>query len=469
MFNGLSETIDDACSFVLDLNQRYLWVDALCIIQDDGGDKAHQINQMDLVYGNALLTVVVAPDKTEAEGVGLPGYRNTSNPRRKITHETHGLELSVPKPCIDDVISYTRWETRGWTFQEAHLSRRLLFFTSQQLYYQCSCGVRCEDTAGEGQEPTAFVQHSTNLWNPKSAHEDDSEDIRDDLFLSRSSHTDPSRLLRTHDFLLTDFGRRELSFPSDILNAVQGILKVFSNSMGTGFFAGLPIKWLDHALLWQLYDGGKRRSGFPSFSWAGWEGIVDAPIWLGPRATRRLITWYRSVADRYMCIETEVPMGEESTSLVIPTHSAIEHLNPKDASSNDSVLATTTQIAAFVLATKRMDYVHHSTGKNGEHVWILDANSRRAGIILLDKTWKAMHVNEEDKHDFIMLSMAENSRVDDMVNFDDAHYDDREWCLLNVMLVTWKCDGVAERVAVGYIHCDAWREACPSTRIVHLV
>jgi hypothetical protein len=61
------------------------------------------------------------------------------------------------------------------------------------------------------------------------------------------------------------------------------------------------------------------------------------------------------------------------------------------------------------------------------------------------------------------------SRVDDMVNFDEARYEDREWCLLNVMLVTWKSGGVAERIAVGYIHCDAWRKVEPVTRVVHLV
>ncbi|KAF2442150.1 HET-domain-containing protein [Karstenula rhodostoma CBS 690.94] len=469
MSKGLSETINDACNFVRGMSERYLWVDALCIVQDDGADKAHQISQMDLVYGSALLTIVVAPDSTEAEGVGLPGYRIRTKLRHQIIHKTHGVELSIPKPCLDDVVSYTRWETRGWTFQEAHLSRRLLFLTSQQLYYQCACGVRCEDTTGEGLTPTAFIKHSTNLWNPKSAYENDSDDNWGDMFLSRSAHTDASRLLGTHDLLLTDFCRRELSFPSDILNAIQGILKVFSDSMRTEFYAGLPLKWLDHALLWQLYGAGERRTGFPSFSWAGWESIVDPPVWLGTRDTRRLITWYRCVAGQLLSCETDAPMVEEHASFIVPPDNTIQNIKAQNAPSHDMMLVTTTQTASFSLSTMSIDYVHHSTGKDGEHMWILDANSHRAGIILLDRGWKSIHVTEKAKYEFIMLSMAGISRVGDLLNFDEAYYEDREWCLLNVMLVAWKSDGVAERVAVGYIHCDAWREAGPATMVVHLV
>jgi hypothetical protein len=469
MSNGLTETISDACSFVWDLRERYLWVDALCIVQDDGADKAHQMNQMDLVYGNALLTIVIAPDKTEAEQSGLPGYRIKTNSRHQIVHKSHGIELSIPKPCLEDVILYTRWETRGWTFQESHLSRRLLFFTSQQLYYQCACGVRCEDTAGEGLIPTAFVRHSTNLWNPKSAHDHDTDDNWGDMFLSRSAYTDMNRLLRTHDLLLTDFCSRELSFPSDVLNAFQGLLKVFSDSMSTEFYAGLPVRWLDHSLLWQLYGAGKRRSGFPSFSWAGWEGLVDPPVWLGTQATRKLITWYRAVAGQLESLETGTLVEGECASFVVPSDNAIQRQKPRNGPDHNMTLVTTTQTASFLLSTRSMDYVHHSTGKDGEHVWILDSTSHCAGIIFLDKGWMPMHVSEKTKHDFIMLSMAGISRVDDMVNFDEARYEDREWCLLNVMLVTWKSGGVAERIAVGYIHCDAWRKAEPVTRVVHLV
>ena len=51
------QTIQDAIQFVSDLGERYLRVDALCIIQDDEEHKSSQIQQMDLVYGSSLLTL----------------------------------------------------------------------------------------------------------------------------------------------------------------------------------------------------------------------------------------------------------------------------------------------------------------------------------------------------------------------------------------------------------------------------
>lgn len=467
--NGLSPALGDACDSVFDLGERYLWIDALCIIQDDPKDKAHQIGQMDLVYGDALLTIVIAPSNHKLQSPGLPGYRSTTHgtsARHQSIIKLHGrdIEVAVPKPCLEDILFYTRWETRGWTFQESHISRRCLFFTDHQLYFQCSCGMRCEDTTSENHRPDAYIKHSTNIWNPKNAYGADEETNFGELSISRNKYEDENEGLTTYGNFVSAYLRRELSFRSDILNAFHGITKLLCVALDTEFYAGLPVKWLDHALLWQLYGSTDRQVGFPAFSWAGWVGGADAPYWLGAESTRRLTTWYRLEEGQWTRCH-----GKEETEKPIIVMPELEPSACLDiASTIQWGLATITQVATFTLSMSTTDLKDAAMWPNSEHVWILDNSSRRAGVILIDRAWMTQNVTKEAKHDFILLSSAQTSRIRDIPNFDDTCYEQRDWCLFNVMLLRWQSEVVAERIAVGTMHCDAWMGARSVTRVVQL-
>ncbi|KAI8934136.1 hypothetical protein NX059_008891 [Plenodomus lindquistii] len=462
--NGLSRTFDDACRVVDELGERYIWVDALCIVQDDPEDKVIQISQMNLIYGHALLTLVASPDDVDDISRGLPGYHETSGTRCQTVLTVQGVEVGVPKPCLEDLLSYTRWETRGWTFQESYLSRRLIYFTSQQLYFQCSCGIRCEDTAGEGLSPSTFVSHSSNLWNPRNkyAADPDSDDDYGDLILSHTGYDSDSMALRAYDNFVSYYLRRELSFGSDTLNAFKGIEQVLSNSIKTEFYAGLPIKWLDHALLWQLFGPGSKRVGFPSFSWAAWEGGAESPYWMTPSTTRRILSWYRSESGAWVRCDTVI--ADAFNGVVDPPDIQNHHVPMGGCS-----LITRTQTASFQLSLTPTATEEAHLRPDGEHLWVLDATSHKAGIILVDRAWKGQNVTANSRHDFVLLSQTQHCRIKDIASFDEMRYGRREWCLLNVMLVNWLDDGTAERVAVGTIHCDAWVAADVIVRTVCLV
>lgn len=60
IFSSLSGTIQDAIHCVHELGEKFLWVDALCIIQDNDQEKEAQILQMDRVYESSLVTIVSA-------------------------------------------------------------------------------------------------------------------------------------------------------------------------------------------------------------------------------------------------------------------------------------------------------------------------------------------------------------------------------------------------------------------------
>jgi len=107
-------TIRDAMQAVRELGLRYLWVDSLCIIQDDDSrTKEDNILKMDLVYGAAFLTIMAA---TGADAnAGLPGVRpGTRGQRQPIEEIMPGFRLAF-KPLYQNHIKDSAYFTRAWT------------------------------------------------------------------------------------------------------------------------------------------------------------------------------------------------------------------------------------------------------------------------------------------------------------------------------------------------------------------
>ena len=104
---------------------RYLWVDALCIVQDDPILSHDQISQMGSIYLKAIFTIVAAAGK-DADA-GLPGVRPWS---RTVDQQSVDILLTaIDGPHYDGEVRNSTWSTRGWTLQEEALSARRLIFT----------------------------------------------------------------------------------------------------------------------------------------------------------------------------------------------------------------------------------------------------------------------------------------------------------------------------------------------------
>ncbi|KAI1148378.1 hypothetical protein F4825DRAFT_102661 [Nemania diffusa] len=141
----LPKMFQDAIKATRGLKLRYLWLDSLCIIQDDGGDWASEAKRMEDVYCSAYVTLAASSAKSVYEG-----FLDRSSRRQwSRVPDTPDGPLYVAE-MIDDFqtdVEKAVLSTRAWVLQERALSRRTIHFTSTQVYWECGQGVHCETLA----------------------------------------------------------------------------------------------------------------------------------------------------------------------------------------------------------------------------------------------------------------------------------------------------------------------------------
>lgn len=276
----IPKTIQDAMFLVKAIGERYLWVDALCIAQDDPEEVSKIVRVMDRIYENAELTIIAASGGHSDAGIqGLyPGSRDLQPP---VT----GIVEGVPLLWTEEDTFYTRhmletspWFTRGWTYQENQLSRRCLILNKGRVFYDCPSGSR-----GEARPRSPFQTPLRPQMNS-------------DIPLARASFW----VYAAH---IERYTKRALSFEGDVLNAFEGIMRQGDNGERNTYCWGLPIRFFRLALMWQneklvrldrenvpasttltkalalrrrqISQTDMRTAQFPSWSWSGWKGAIE--------------------------------------------------------------------------------------------------------------------------------------------------------------------------------------------------
>lgn len=136
LFNTLPKTIQDAVKVTLGVGLRYLWVDAICIVQDDTEDKLDQISKMHLVYGGAFFTIAAANAPTSYDGFLQPReqYRPT---RLAARADDNVFTYVLLSSGYSGFRSSDHLFLRGWTFQETHLSSRIALYGPREMVLCC--------------------------------------------------------------------------------------------------------------------------------------------------------------------------------------------------------------------------------------------------------------------------------------------------------------------------------------------
>ncbi|KAI1369879.1 HET-domain-containing protein [Xylaria arbuscula] len=469
----LPQTVKDAIKATRDIGIRYLWVDALCIIQDENyKEKLPHIKQMNRIYETAEL-VIVAMSSRDASS-GLPGVRPwTRRTEQQIEQITPQLRLGVRTIYGNEAVGCV-YETRGWTYQETCFARRQLIFTGGQVAFTCKyAGNWSEDRVVEDR---AFVLNEFNEGGSTTWDEDDD--------------------IRSYEGPVQNYSDRTLSFPSDVYNAFAGVAQRIRDLLGVDLCHGIPPSYFDWCLLWDPMKELTRRQGTPSWSWSGWEGGAFPHIWdwYSPK-TRRIqkalkvrtwIIWYQRVA-------------HDSTECRLVWDARLENENARGSRNfyGGKVQSRFPMNCSQTQPTKRKlagapiyypDILSDAPGSGFLQFWtvsvqfrldhpvseadsrrnrgdtllgIFGASGRELGTIQVASSWLRQSGSLPLTGEFILLCEARDERA------DGGKYDEEPGWKYKIMLLEWH-DDYAERVALGSINKGDELEGSPTWKEIIL-
>jgi hypothetical protein len=315
---SLPQTFQDAVHFArrLDPRIRYIWIDSLCIIQDQRHDWLHESAEMYQIYNhsycNLSATAAVNSESSifrrrrpqdlweDDVNLNLEGIPETDPMKWQ-----RDMEMSISpiaayssrqtmKRCR--ILDLSFWERniqdapvnrRGWVLQERLMAPRVLHFCQDQIAWECRQLEAAENSvdglslyslkAGDvvpGDRLKALLPHRERRVSLSQTVEDTLPIIVID---------DPNMYERWNR-VVEIYSKTQLTNAGDKLIALSGIAKMMFDQIGGQYVAGMWLRYLECQLLWRVdpvyengrfYSESRRPPSYraPTFSWAA----VDAP------------------------------------------------------------------------------------------------------------------------------------------------------------------------------------------------
>jgi len=271
--SDLPKTIQDAIYVTRQLGIPYIWIDALCIVQDDTADWEKESGMMADVYSNAHVTLAALSAASVTEGFlhlnrtpvritrilsGEDGVTTVLVAQEKIRTGLHASSLQNDwNPTLGTQDGdFDPVQKRGWCFQEETLSRRFVAYSRHEIQWSCRTELSCQcQPLDYDENPRAIPQ----TWN-----------LRDNPF-------------RYWAEMLPSYSNRSLTFLNDKLPAISGLARQIQRITAADYVAGIWLHDLKRSLGWTLQDDVTSCPSTyraPSFSWAS----IDSPIFMATAA-----------------------------------------------------------------------------------------------------------------------------------------------------------------------------------------
>jgi len=290
---SLPKTIQDAIKVTRKLGVEYLWVDSICIVQDDSEDFQRESANMGKIYQQALLTIAATSARSSSEGLFQERHtdleiqskqshfvRLPSRPRDKTCNDIFLQTQGYPDHHIlrpfDAELSNCEWSKRGWVVQERLLSRRILHYASEQIFWECQEGVFAESS--ERALPESSLVHSkrsmfnrivreTTLAAQATVSNHQLQTLRATAYLALDKIYDAVGIARwsieeaRHRFwerVVQTYNACDLTYERDKLPAILGLAREIEVFTRQTYFRGIWLEDVARGLYWYGSDGNER-------------------------------------------------------------------------------------------------------------------------------------------------------------------------------------------------------------------
>ena len=262
-YKALPKTFADAVIITLNLGMSYLWIDSLCICQDDQEDWLAESAKMGEIYSNATCNIAALAAKDDHEGCYTSGETLASSTLYFSTKGKHYMTSKLGTiESHDQTLGKAPLGNRGWVFQELVLSPRTLYYGDGRILWDC---IECE--ADEAQVMEGRLPYTRTAPGFKSTFSH-----------FRSARTEPLRDSLWSD-VVTAYTSTRLTYGSDRWLAVAGLAQRYTERTGQTLVAGL--RWdrlLEDLCWWSHSPAGRLSNGAPTWSWLSCTSGVGAAV-----------------------------------------------------------------------------------------------------------------------------------------------------------------------------------------------
>ena len=275
---SLGQAIQDAVLATSQLGFRYLWVDALCILQDSIDDWNIESISMCDVYNNAVCTIAAAKSWAASESMFVgqnplamtPCLLSAVDWPWYVQSKSSGVGMSWQRD-----ITMSRWNSRGWCYQEMALSKIIIFFGGSQVH----ASVREPHHHGWRRFSTTNTPNDHHHKIDKGLETEQAWENLEVEQITADNYF--SRVWWDH---VAEYSPRNLTKAGDKMVAIAGIAEyLWKSGLKSHYIAGLWEDTLPRDLLWYVSAGirKKRPDGArgPSWSWTSVDGAIshDSP------------------------------------------------------------------------------------------------------------------------------------------------------------------------------------------------
>jgi len=300
----IPQSIRDAIHVTRSLGLSYLWVDALCIIQDSAEDKRAELRKMRDIYKRSTITIMASSTSSSTDSFLLP----PEAPVFAVEPFDVSFNLDEGKLSSPITLAYRSFDQtsndpinkRAWPLQERVLSTRVLSFSSRGLTWSCNSSDINPSVFRKA--PPPFAEFRAIKALPGLG------------FLAPSSMTDPWLQARA------EYAKRSVTYLSDRLPAISALATEVATKTGWTYLAGLWKENLFSELHWQVAKGTslgvnpsqmvkEDRYAAPSWSWASVGTAADVRDTEYNRDIRTSYGGFRIVSDEVELEDSVFPFG----------------------------------------------------------------------------------------------------------------------------------------------------------------